>query len=58
MQNFLEIGRVVFAGEYVSMKIGCASYDTSKPVKDRVASFFSVDMVVVSAIKENILFQL
>ena len=32
MQNFMEIGPVVFAGEYLGMKIGCSSYNTSKPV--------------------------
>ena len=32
MQNFREIGPVVFAGEYLGMKIGCSSYSTSKPV--------------------------
>ena len=26
MQNFMEIGPVVFAGEYVGMKNGCGSY--------------------------------
>ena len=32
MQNFMGIGPVVFAGEYLGMKIGCSSYNTSKPV--------------------------
>ena len=35
MQNFMEIGPVVFAGEYLGMKIGCSSYNTSKPVVDQ-----------------------
>ena len=33
MQNFMEIGLVVFAGEYLGIKIGCSSYNTSKPVE-------------------------
>ena len=32
MQNFIEIAPVVFAGKCVSIKIGCTSYNTSKPV--------------------------
>ena len=32
MQNFMEIGPVVFAGEYLGIKIGCSSYNTTKPV--------------------------
>ena len=32
MQNFIAIGQVVFAGECVSIKTGCTSYNTSKPV--------------------------
>ena len=28
----MEIGPVAFAGECVSIRIGCASYNTSKPV--------------------------
>ena len=32
MQNFMEIGLVVFAGECVSIKTGCTPYSTSKPV--------------------------
>ena len=32
MQNFMEIGPVVFAAEYVGMKNGCTSYNTSQPV--------------------------
>ena len=34
MQHFMEIGPVVFAGEYLGIKIGCSSYNTSKPVVD------------------------
>ena len=44
MQNFMGIGPVVFAGEYVSMKIGCASYNTSKPVDSDV--HVQVDQIV------------
>ena len=32
MQNFMEIGSLVFAGEYLGIKIGCSSYNTSNPV--------------------------
>ena len=32
MQNFMETGPVVCSGEYVGMKSGCSSYNTSKPV--------------------------
>ena len=34
MQHFMEIGPVVFAGEYLGIKIGYSSYYTSKPVVD------------------------
>ena len=32
----MEINPVVFAGEYVGMKNGCASYNTSKPVMNKI----------------------
>ena len=39
MQNFMGIGPVVFAGEYLGMKIGCSSYNTSKPVEVEMISY-------------------
>ena len=51
MQNFMEIGPVVFAGEYLGMKIGCSSYNTSKPVHNDNLDKYT--MTILSALHKH-----
>ena len=47
MQNFMEIGPVVFAAEYVGMKNGCTSYNTSKPVYHIIIIIIIIIIVII-----------
>ena len=49
MQNFMEIGPVVFAGECVSIKIGCSSYNTSEPVKSLLLKTTIIIIIMLRA---------
>ena len=57
MRNFMEIGRVVFAGECVSIKTGCTSYNTSKPLNESVYLLCEFASILATMLMKKLLIQ-